>query len=119
MAAAEVESVLALIDELRSEDRNAKLHAITNLSKIGEAIGSERTKEELVPFVVELIEDTDSEILLALARATSGLSDFLRPTDVSCLLEPLMALAGNEETVVREEAIKSVKGIVPRLSEAD
>ena len=74
---AEVEGILALIDELRSEDRNAKLHAINHMTKIAEAIGKERTQEELVPFILELIEDTDDEILLALAKVTCTLQNYL------------------------------------------
>lgn len=115
---AEVEGILALIDELRSEDRNAKLHAINHMTKIAEAIGKERTQEELVPFILELIEDTDDEILLALAKVTCTLQNYLEG-EVHCLLDPLITLAGNEEAIVRDAAIESVKNIMPLLSEQD
>lgn len=40
-----------LIDELKSEDSKRRLNSIKNFSTIASAIGPERTRSELLPFV--------------------------------------------------------------------
>lgn len=45
-----------------------RIHATRNLPRIGKALGPLRTREELVPFVVDSTDDED-EVLLALAEA--------------------------------------------------
>lgn len=74
----EIESILCLIDELKSEDHNTRLHAINNLHLIAEAVGPERTEDELVPYIVELLEDDNEEVLLALANKLGELRNYLQ-----------------------------------------
>ena len=43
--------IAVLIDELKNEDVTLRLNAIHRLSKIALALGVERAREELVPFL--------------------------------------------------------------------
>jgi serine/threonine-protein phosphatase 2A regulatory subunit A len=108
-ATADATPVAALIDELRHDDVSLRIHAIQELPRIAKAIGEERTRTELLPFVLETIDDED-EVLLALAGQLDerflpyvGGKDYL-----SAMLEPLEQLAQVEETVVRERAVESI-----------
>jgi len=43
--------IAVLLDELRAEDVNYRLNAIRRLSTIALALGVERTRDELIPFL--------------------------------------------------------------------
>lgn len=58
--------IAVLIDELKNEDVQLRLNSIKKLSTIALALGEERTRSELIPFLTETIYDED-EVLLALA----------------------------------------------------
>ena len=57
-----------VIDELKSQDVNKKINSIKKLSSVATALGQSRTRLELLPYLIELIEDGEDEILLALAQ---------------------------------------------------
>ena len=59
--------IAVLIDELRNEDVQLRLNSIKKLSTIALALGTERTRSELIPFLTDTIYDED-EVLLALAE---------------------------------------------------
>lgn len=67
-------SVGALIDDLKSEDVELRLKSISKLSTISRALGAERTRNELVPFLTER-DDEDDECLLAIAAELATLID--------------------------------------------
>ena len=58
--------IAVLIDELRAEEQKKRVSAIKNLHTICVALGAERTRNELLPYILELLED-DEEVLCALA----------------------------------------------------
>lgn len=92
-----------LIDELKSEDVVLRLNAIRRLSTIALALGDERTREELVPFLMESLDDED-EVLLALAEELGNFTEYVGgPTWAHILLNPLENLAAVEETLVRDK----------------
>lgn len=117
--------IQVLIDELRSdeeqrnEDVQVRLNSIRKLSTISLALGEERTRSELVPFVSELMEDED-EVLCALAEQLGGFLPLVGgPEHAHCLLPPLESLATVEETVVRDRAVESLRTIGSEHSSAD
>lgn len=65
-----VSTVALLIDDLSSEDPNAKLHSIQRLGQISGLLGAERTSDELVPMLTELIDkiDCNPELMMHLAE---------------------------------------------------
>ena len=82
-------SVTTLIDELRCNDKNKKINALKNLDKIAQVLGAERTRDELIPYVSELIDDED-EVLEVLAQELGKLLTHVGgESKVLFLLSPL------------------------------
>eukprot|EP00002_Diphylleia_rotans_P038030 TRINITY_DN8584_c0_g1_i1.p1 TRINITY_DN8584_c0_g1~~TRINITY_DN8584_c0_g1_i1.p1 ORF type:complete len:574 (-),score=111.35 TRINITY_DN8584_c0_g1_i1:338-2059(-) len=107
-------SVSALIEDLRSSVPESRLHAVRKLSEIAKALGSDRTREELIPFLQDCVDD--EEIALALAEELGGLLDLLGNVEHGgVLVAPLEALAGMEETAVRDKAVESLNKIANRV----
>ncbi|KAH8104864.1 hypothetical protein DFH11DRAFT_113404 [Phellopilus nigrolimitatus] len=63
----DIAPIAILMDELRSEDVQLRLNAIHRVSSNFLAFGPDRTREELIPFLRDLVDDED-EVLLALAE---------------------------------------------------
>ena len=92
-----------LIDELRSEDQKKRINAVNNLGTIAIALGPERSRNELLPYIIELLED-DEEVLLALSETMGNLLDLVGGAAYAeHLLRVLERLAGIEELPVREK----------------
>eukprot|EP00842_Homolaphlyctis_polyrhiza_P006624 jgi/Hompol1/6963/HPOL_001017-RA len=108
--------IAVLIDELKHDDVVLRLNAIRRLSTIALALGPERTRDELIPFLDESVDDED-EILLALAEELGNFVEYVgSPAFAHILFTPLENLAAVEETVVREKAVESATKIVVQLS---
>ncbi|KAH8919601.1 hypothetical protein BT69DRAFT_1378075, partial [Atractiella rhizophila] len=63
---AKIHPIALLLDELKSEDVLLRLASIHRLSTIALALGAQRTRDELIPFLHESLDDED-EVLLAIA----------------------------------------------------
>ena len=114
------DSILYFIDELKSEDLNTRLHAVNSLDLIAAAIGEEKTCSELIPFISELVEDENEEVLLALASKISELPAYLGDSvHIPRLLLPLTSLCTSEEVYVQQRAIISIQSICEQLSLPD
>jgi len=108
--------VAILIDELKNEDIQLRLNSIRRLSTIAVALGVERTRDELIPFLNESIDDED-EVLLALAEELGNFVEYVGGSaHASALLTPLETLATVEETVVRDKAVDSLNKVAQQLS---
>lgn len=109
--------IAILVDELRSEDLTLRLNAIHRLSAIALALGEERTRTELLPFLHESLDD-DDEILLALADELSlPFIEYVGGNEYAHLiLSVLESLAAVEETLVREKATESINALASVLS---
>lgn len=105
-----------LIDELKHEEVTYRLNAIRRLGTIALALGVERARDELVPFLQDSIEDED-EVLMALAEEIPTLIDYVGgPSYAHVLLGPLEHLGAVEETIVRDKAAESMCKIVDVLN---
>uniref|UniRef100_A0A8C9NVC8 Protein phosphatase 2 scaffold subunit Abeta n=1 Tax=Spermophilus dauricus TaxID=99837 RepID=A0A8C9NVC8_SPEDA len=93
------------------ETGRLRLNSIKKLSTIALALGVERTRTELLPFLTDTIYDED-EVLLALAEQLGNFTGLVGGPDFAhCLLPPLESLATVEETVVRDKAVESLRQI--------
>eukprot|EP00057_Strongylocentrotus_purpuratus_P007987 XP_011662461.1 PREDICTED: serine/threonine-protein phosphatase 2A 65 kDa regulatory subunit A alpha isoform isoform X3 [Strongylocentrotus purpuratus] len=111
--------IAVLIDELRNEDVQRRLNSIKKLSTIALALGVERTRGELIPFLTDTIYDED-EVLLALAEQLGSFTPLVGgPEHVFCLLPPLESLATVEETVVRDKAVDSLRKLSEEHTQTD
>jgi len=113
----ELYPIAVLIDELKHDDVLLRLNAIHRLSTIALALGAERTREELIPFLDESVEDED-EVLVALSEELGTFIDYVGgPQWGHVLLSPLENLAAIEEPVVRDKVRRP--GRCPTASLAD
>ncbi|XP_061263792.1 serine/threonine-protein phosphatase 2A 65 kDa regulatory subunit A alpha isoform-like [Bos javanicus] len=115
MAAADGDNSLdpmsILIDELQNEDIQLRINSINKLSTIALALGVEKTRSELLPLIIDIMYDED-EVLLALAEQLGTFTPLVGgPEYVHYLLPPLELLAVEEEAIVREKAVQSLRAI--------
>merc|ERR1719399_2487696 len=116
---ADVSPFSLLVDELKTEDIEAKTRAIRKIKTVAAALGPDRTRDELLPLINESTDDED-EVLLLLAEQIGFLVDMVGgASHVPQLLIPLEALAAVEETVVREKATESIAACIAAMDAAD
>lgn len=110
--------IALLLEELRNEDLQLRLNGTRRIKMIADALGPERTRGELLPFLAESIDDED-EVLLALAEE---LGDFVSEVGgtqhASLLVQPLENLATVEDTIVRDKAVHSLKRLSTHVTES-
>src|ERR1700722_11890649 len=92
------------MDELQSEDVQLRLNAIHNIPTIALALGPDRAREELIPFLRDSVDDED-EVLLALAEELGrNFEEYIGGNaHAHVLLGPLESLSAVEETLVRDK----------------
>ncbi len=103
------------IEELKSDDPNLKINAVQKLQQIAEILGSERTREELIPYLVDIIEecDNDEEFLLKLSEELLLLRNKIGGEEhIVKLVEPLEILSSMEEQSIRQKSIENLLKIV-------
>lgn len=92
-----------LMDELKSDDVHLRLASIRRLSTIALALGPQRTRDELIVFLQDQLDDED-EVLLVLAEELGEFADYVGGPEYAYLvMGPLENLAAVEETLVREK----------------
>ncbi|PWZ04817.1 hypothetical protein Zm00014a_011331 [Zea mays] len=111
--------IAVLIDELKNEDIQLRLNSIRRLSTIARALGEERTRKELIPFLSENNDDED-EVLLAMAEELGVFIPYVGGVEhAHVLLPPLETLCTVEETCVRDKAVESLCRIGAQMKETD
>jgi len=94
-----------------------RLNSVKRLSTIALALGEERTRKELIPFLADSNDDED-EVLLAMAEELGRFVPYVGgPAYAHTLLAPLETLSSVEETVVREKAVESLAKVGAELPE--
>ncbi|KAI6162199.1 armadillo-type protein [Pisolithus thermaeus] len=113
----DIAPIAVLIDELRSEEVQLRLNAIHSIPTIALALGPDRARNELIPFLQDSVDDED-EVLLALAEELGrNFEEYIGgPQYAHVLLGPLENLSAVEETLVRDKAAESIAKIAGVLS---
>ncbi|KAH8258950.1 hypothetical protein KR038_011071 [Drosophila bunnanda] len=107
------------MEELIHEDVQRRLTSVKKLSQIAMALGEERTRSELLPFIAlnlhgaEVVQTSLAEQLGKLTSLVGG------PSYAMHLLPPLEYLATAEESVVRGQAIESLRTVAAEHSDQD
>ena len=97
------------IDDLKSADTAKRTRALRSLAQVAAALGHDRTRSELLPYVKELIGENDSEFLTVLAEILPGILDMVGgPQHAIHLLRPLETLCAHDELTVREKVSLSI-----------
>lgn len=111
--------IAILIDELKNDDIQLRLNSIRKLPTIARALGEERTRKELIPFLSENNDD-DDEVLLAMAEQLGVFIPYVGGVEHAyVLLQPLETLCAVEETCVRDKAVESLCQIGAQMKESD
>lgn len=102
-----------LIDELRSDNHNIRLYCIKNVGKISEKLGPERTEEELLPMIIDILmgKEDEQDILIELGNRLYDLSKGL------ITMRGLEILAGNDDEAVRLNATDRLSDLISDLDE--
>jgi len=104
-----------LIDELRSEDISVRLRSLGQIELIAQALGHARSREELLPFIMDMCDD-DDEVLTLIATKLGNMVEYIGGNDYAFyLLRPLEQLVTVEEQVIRDSAIQSLNQVVSAM----
>jgi len=111
ITAEDYESIAILIDELMKDDPAVRIKAIRSLPIISKALGEERTRSELIPYITQMIDD-DDEVLLVLIEEIYRLltlrliggATVVDNEFAFCLIPPFERLCQVEEKIIRDEA---------------
>ncbi|GMH85187.1 hypothetical protein TL16_g10151 [Triparma laevis f. inornata] len=109
-----------VIDGLRSESLEVRSASAAQIDSISTGLGPERTRNELLPFLSDSIDDDDL-VLLKLSSSLPLLTPahLGGPEYMHLLLSPLQLLLTVEESSVRTAAIASLSQIIPSLPPTD
>ncbi|KAK7202167.1 serine/threonine protein phosphatase 2A regulatory subunit [Novymonas esmeraldas] len=109
------ESVKLMIDNLRSEDPEARLSSMRGIHLISTTLGPERTRDELLLYLTDYLDDND-EVLRVFANALGTMLPEVGGVEhTSSLLAPLEILGSLDEVTVRDEAVASLQLIGGQL----
>ncbi|SCU84848.1 LANO_0C02542g1_1 [Lachancea nothofagi CBS 11611] len=107
-----------LMDELKHDDIGNRVEAMKKLDTIAIALGPQRARDELVPFLTEVAQDDEDEVFAVLAEQLGKFVPFIGGSKFATLLLPaLEILASTEETLVRDKAVESLNNVAQELSE--
>lgn len=108
--------IAVMIDELKSDEKKKRIESVNNLSTIAVALGMERTRNELLPYILELMDD-DDQVLVQLAEVLNG--NFLQyiggPLFAPHLLKVQERLCEIEETVVRDKVSPELSSLTLKI----
>lgn len=114
--------IAILLDELKHEDTQLRLNATRRIKTIAEALGPERTRGELLPFITETIDDEDEVVLILAEELGDFLTEVGGSAHAAVLVDPLESLCTVEETVIRDRAVESLRRLsaqVTAISDTD
>ena len=87
------------------------------MNSIAIALGPERTRTELLPYITELLDD-DAEVLAELATVLGAMLDYIGGYHFcEHIFGPLEKLCLIEESLVRDRAAESIIKILGRLKQ--
>jgi hypothetical protein len=112
--------LMALKDELQYNPLQA-VQSIARLANIAQALGAERTRNELLPYLTSEIQqgNLNDEVLRSIAESLHQLVLFVTTTeDVGHLIAPLHELCCAEEHAVRDQAVRTLLRIGDQLPAA-
>ncbi|KAM3135001.1 hypothetical protein pb186bvf_012825 [Paramecium bursaria] len=107
-----------LKEDLENEELYLKVNAMHRTRIVAQLMGLDKIKSTLLPHFESLIKKEDDEVLFAMAEELGHVATMIQAQSV-ILLPVLEQLAGFDETVVREQAIRSIIIVVAQLSDAD
>lgn len=113
----ELYPIALLMDELRHDDVASRVEAMKRLDTIAIALGPQRTREELIPFLEDIIPEDEDEVIAIAAEELGKFVSLVGGQMYAPLLIPVLEkISACEEPIVREKAIASLNSIAAVLS---
>ncbi|EDO15808.1 hypothetical protein Kpol_1040p21 [Vanderwaltozyma polyspora DSM 70294] len=114
----EIYPLALLMDELKHDDIANRVEAMQKLDTIAIALGPERTRSELIPFLTEVAQDDEDEVFSVLTEQLGKFTPYVGGSEHATLLLPILEiLASTEETLVRDKAVDSLNNVAQELSQ--
>jgi serine/threonine-protein phosphatase 2A regulatory subunit A len=111
--------IAILVDNLAQEDMQIRITALKQVTRIAEALGSERTRKELIPYLSDMLDD-DDEVLRIICEVLIELRNFIGGNEhFYTLISPYETLCVVEENSIRDLAIEKLSVIVSQIPESD
>jgi len=110
-------TIAVLIDELKHEEVSRRLESMSRLKDIADALGPDRTRNELLPFLGDSLDDDDEVLLVMADQLGSFVPQVGGGKHAASLLAPLEALATVEEAAVREKAVQGMIAVAKEMSD--
>lgn len=116
-----LDKISIFIERLKNTNYNIRLYCVKQLVLVAELLGPQRTEEELIPLLLDVImnfEDND-EVLLELSNQFVLLSDYIpnKRSNISPILKGLELLAANDDEIVRQKATDNLCSLIQTLDE--
>lgn len=109
---ANLHPIEVLIEELKCEDLSRRVLSVKTLNTVAIALGPKQTREELLPYLLELLDD-DNEVLIALAEALKFLIQSIGGQKFTFeLFDIIEQLLQIDEASVRKATLDSFQSIL-------
>ncbi|CAD8100976.1 unnamed protein product [Paramecium primaurelia] len=105
-------------EDMENEEVYLRVNAIHRVRIICTLIGIDQIKSQLIPYLDSLLNKDEDEVLFAMAEELGNIAEII-PNQSSCLLNLLEKLTTFDETLVREQAVKSISIICQFLSDLE
>ena len=106
-----------LQDEMKTDEVHLKVNAVHRMKTVILCIGVEDATKKMVEYLGNLVKIEDDEVLFAIAEELGICWDLL--PDKTIFLPLLEKLCQSDETVVREQAAKSMATISVQLTDQE
>ncbi|KAH3667235.1 hypothetical protein OGAPHI_002884 [Ogataea philodendri] len=115
----ELYPIALLMDELRHDDVASRVQAMKRLDTIAIALGQERTRKELIPFLEDVIPEDEDEVIAIAAEELGKFVPYVGGAEHASLLMPVLEkIAACEEPIVRDKAVESLNTISDSLTDS-
>ena len=105
-----------LLEDLQNQDIKIKKNAFQNLRGISLALGRERTRKELIPYLKSCIDEEEDEIIIELAKVLSNFIDCIGGKQyIKELLNLLEIILTIDDHFVRLEILNTIKLVVKQI----
>ena len=106
----------SLLEDLKNSEIKIKINAVHNLRGISLALGRERTRRELLPYLLSCLQEEEDETLIELAKIFSNFLDCVGGKqyvkEIFNMIENLLSI---DEINVRKESINSLKNTIKQI----
>ena len=110
----------SLLEDLKNPETKIKINAIHNLREISFALGRERTRKELLPYLISCIDEEEDETLVELAKILGNFIDCIGGINyIKELFNILEAILIVDDPNIRKETINSLKKTINQIEKFD